>query len=72
MSTSERYQGTATHVYAQWPGYLLRYGGLILGLTDDRRRPYLRLANRDGAGHHPAHGRLLPNDRRLMDREQAA
>jgi ubiquinone/menaquinone biosynthesis C-methylase UbiE len=30
MSERNRYQGTARHVYAQWPGYLLRYGGLIL------------------------------------------
>ena len=30
MSERNRNQGTARHVYAQWPGYLLRYGGLIL------------------------------------------
>ena len=30
MSERDRYQGTARHIYAQWPGYLLRYGGLIL------------------------------------------
>ncbi len=30
MSERNRYQGTASHVYAQWPGFLLRYGGLIL------------------------------------------
>lgn len=32
MSVSDPYQGTATHIYAQWPGYLLRYGGLIFAL----------------------------------------
>ena len=30
MSSNTRFQGTARHVYAQWPGYLLRYGGLVL------------------------------------------
>ncbi len=30
MSGSDRFEGTARHVYAQWPGYLLRYGGLVL------------------------------------------
>jgi ubiquinone/menaquinone biosynthesis C-methylase UbiE len=30
MSGRDHYQGTALHVYAQWPGYLLRYGGLVL------------------------------------------
>ncbi len=30
MSNNVRFQGTARHLYAQWPGYLLRYGGLIL------------------------------------------
>jgi len=30
MSESNRFAGTAHHVYAQWPGYLLRYGGLVL------------------------------------------
>lgn len=32
MNESDQFQGTARHVYAQWPGYLLRYGGLILAL----------------------------------------
>jgi ubiquinone/menaquinone biosynthesis C-methylase UbiE len=32
MSASNPYHGTATHIYAQWPGYLLRYGGLIFAL----------------------------------------
>jgi SAM-dependent methyltransferase len=32
MSESDRNQGTAAHIYAQWPGYLLRYGGLILAV----------------------------------------
>lgn len=30
MSERNRYQGAASYVYAQWPGYLLRYGGIIL------------------------------------------
>ena len=33
MSESDRYQSPALQVYAQWPGYLLRYGGLILALV---------------------------------------
>jgi len=32
MSDNRRFQGTAHHIYAQWPGYLLRYGILILAL----------------------------------------
>jgi ubiquinone/menaquinone biosynthesis C-methylase UbiE len=32
MGMDYQQQGTTTHVYAQWPGYLLRYGGLVLAL----------------------------------------
>ncbi len=32
MSIGERRQGTAIDFTAQWPGYLLRYGGLVLAL----------------------------------------
>lgn len=32
MSDNGRFQGTTRHVVAQWPGYLLRYGGLVLAL----------------------------------------
>ena len=30
MSESDRFQNTARQVYAKWPGYLLRYSGLVL------------------------------------------
>ncbi len=33
MSESDRYRSTALLMYAQWPGYLLRYGGLILAFV---------------------------------------
>jgi hypothetical protein len=32
MSDNGRFQGTTRHIYAQWPGFLLRYGGLVLAL----------------------------------------
>jgi SAM-dependent methyltransferase len=32
MIDNGRFQGTTRHIYAQWPGYLLRYGGLVLAL----------------------------------------
>ena len=32
MTHNGRFQGTTRHIAAQWPGYLIRYGGLVLAL----------------------------------------